>query len=163
MKINKKLSGDEGLTTEYDGFGGTTFYKITEDQLKKFYEDDKNIALRYIVESKGFDAFNTDEMYGSYYSPSEDAFYYCETDGHYISVNGNDEVDPESAMEDYSIEDLYEYIEDGTDDEIRKYFSEYELADIDADDVGTSLVEDGYTFKEALEALDKLDALDDIL
>lgn len=142
---------------------GTIFYKITEEQLKDFYADNKNIVLRYLVEAYGFDAFKTADMWGSYLDRSEDVIYYCRTDGQDIEVDG-ELVNPEQAFEDFPINALEPYIQDGTDSEIKSYFTEYELAeDFDLDEVALDLLNDGYSFSTILKDMNKLDLLDNIL
>lgn len=142
---------------------GTTFYRITEDQLKDFYDTNKNVVLRYIVEKLGFNAFTIDNMWGSYYDEADDTFYYCKTDGKEIIVDG-EEVDPEFALEEFGPEDLGEYIQDGTDTEIKSFFTEYELSDnIDINDIAYDLISDGYDFTQVLEEMNKLDLLDNLL
>lgn len=157
MKIKRNVFAAED--NDKDTFGGTQFYKISEEDLKKYFEDDSNIVMRYVVATQGFDAFDTDSMWGSYYDRATGNFYYCNTDGQDIMING-EEIDPESALDEYSIEDVQEYVVDGTDSKIRKYFTEYELKPVDIDEAGQGLIEDGYSFSQIIEDMKKLDAVD---
>lgn len=154
----KRLKRNTGVAIKSATQEGTTFYKITLDQLKSFYNNEKNIIVRYVIDQYGFEAFDLEHMYGSVLDG--DTLYLCVTDGYEISVNG-ESIDPESALEDYSTEDLSSYIQDGTDEIINRYLSEYELNSISAD-ICTELVQDGYDFIIVLEAARKLDMFDDM-
>ena len=141
---------------------GTVFYQITEDELQSYYENTKNIVLRYLVNELGFEAFELNNMWGSYLDPSTNTMYYCSTDGYPITIDGN-EVEAEDAIEEYGIDAISDYIKEGTDAEIHRFFTEYELAPPDLDDVVYSLLGTGYSFVQILEDLNKLDLLDNIL
>lgn len=154
MRLNKTITAAESI--------GTIIYRITGKQLTDYYADDPNVVMRTIVDELGFDAFDTDNMWGSYYDAGEDTFYYCRTDGQPITVNG-EEIEPEYALEEYSPEELSEYIQDATDTEIKNYFSTYELANIDLNDIAYTIITDGYPFTSMIEDMNKLDLLDNLL
>lgn len=138
--------------------GGTAFYLITEDELKDYFGDE-NIVMKYLVDTKGFDAFNTDDMYGSIFIDS-DEFVLCVTDGYDIRV-GTELVDPETALEDYDISELDEYLKVPTDEIFRRYFSEYELNPVDIDEVALELLQAGHHLSTIVADAKDLDLLDD--
>lgn len=157
MKIYNHKDDGENLP---DG-SGTTFYTITEDQLLKHYDKAENLIVRNVVSDEGFKAFDLDSMYGS--KIIDDTLYLCVTDGMEITVNGN-EVDPEFALEDYSISDLSKYIKEGDDTIINRYVSEYELKDIDLNKVAIDILDGGaVTFTDVVKYAADLDLLDDII
>ena len=140
---------------------GTIFYSVTEDELKRYYKDNGNIFTKYLVQEEGFKAFDLDRMYGS--AVIGDTLYICETDGSFIEVNG-EEVEPEFALEDYTIEDLEPYIQELPEKDIKNKLGNYELADFDINDVSTYLIADeGYEFFEVIDALKDLDLLDEYI
>lgn len=139
---------------------GTTFYKITEDQLLKFYDKIDNQILRFIVSNNGFDAFNVDLMYGS--KLINRVLYLCVTDGRDIEVKGK-MVDPESALDDYGISGVSDYVEDGTDDIIQRYITFYELnltKDFDLNKVAYDIISGNYAdFTQVVKDAEELDLL----
>ena len=121
--------------------GGTSFYLITEDELKDYFGNE-NVVMQYLVDTKGFEAFNTDDMFGSAFLDA-DEFVLCVTYGYDIRV-GNELVDPETALEDYDISELDEYVKVPTDEIFRRYFSEYELNPVDMDEIALELLQAGH-------------------
>ena len=137
---------------------GTTFYYITEDDLLKFYDKSDNCILRYIVENEGFDAFDLEKLYGS--ELFGDIFYLCVTDGNEIMIDG-EMVAPEEVLAMYAPEDISEYEKHGNDGIIRRYLSEYEMKEVDLDDVAFDMINDGYAdFTEIVKCAVELDWLD---
>lgn len=111
------------------GVEGTTFYRIPLEAIVDYYSKSSDISRIMILgalETYGWNAFNIKSLYGSIVD--EDVLYLCITDLDTISVNG-EQVDPEDALTSgrYDIDDLSSYIEDGNDDIISKYLTEYEL------------------------------------
>lgn len=137
---------------------GTTFYYITEDDLLKFYDKNDNGILRFIVDRDGFDAFDLDKLYGS--QLFGDILYLCVTDGNEIMVDG-ELVAPEEVLDIYTPEDISEYEKHANDGIIRRYLSEYEMKEVDLDDVAFDMINDGYAdFTEVVKWADELDWLD---
>ena len=129
---------------------GTTYYYITEDQLLKFYDKSDNVIMRYLVSENGFDAFYIEGVPG--YAMFDDILYICDTDGADIMVNGKS-IDPERALMKYTPDDLSEYEERGTDSIIKRYLSEYELAEFDPNEVVLSMLDTGFAdFKEIVKS-----------
>ena len=137
---------------------GTTFYKVTEDQLLKYYDKDKNPIARYIVSENGFNAFDLDLMYGS--EVIGDALYYCDTDGFDIEVNGQ-EVAPEDALDKFGVDALTTYIKDADTDFIKRHLSSYEFKPVNLDKVAADILDDGsITFTEMVKFAYDLDLID---
>ena len=88
---------------------GTTFYKMTRKQFEDAFEKENLWIQEIIKRSKDFDClvdmFGSEEIDGDY--------YICVTDGREIEVNG-EMVDPETALQEYSLSDLSGYIKDAT-------------------------------------------------
>jgi hypothetical protein len=92
---------------------GTTWYPVTMSQFSDFVEDNiENVFLKYTATYDGFDALDLDLMYGS--RIIDDTLYVCSSDGKPIQI-GNEEVDPEFALDKYTPEELSAYMEDVTD------------------------------------------------
>ena len=130
---------------------GTVFYKIElEDAISVLEDDPKtNLFVLYQIRNNGFDAFDTKNMmYGSI--AIDDILYLCNTDGHEISVDGEN-VDPEYALHEYPAEQLSDYIEPGTPEIIKKYLTTYELAPFDIDEVAQELIDGGHKFTTVVE------------
>lgn len=139
---------------------GTAFYAVTEDLLKQFYNDSENPIMQHLVNTYGFDAFDIDTLYGS--EIIDGVLYVCDTNGSYIDVNG-EEVDPESALESFTLDELSDYIIDADESIIKRYLTEHELAGFDLDDVAYDMIHNGYAFSEVAKWADKMDLLQDII
>lgn len=144
---------------------GTVFYKITERELKDYYSDQlDNEVLRYLVLTYGFETFDIDKLYGSYFDPNTDTLYLCITDGAYIQVGDNTEVNPEEAFDDYSEEELASYIQPVNDEVFPRYLSGYEVNLPDSlETIAIGLLEDGVSFTDVVKGMYDLDMLDDII
>ena len=141
----------------------TTIWEIPLDSVKNFYED--NPFITYLLNESGFGAFDIDKSFpGSYVNG--DTLYLLDTDYEPIEILDTVIDDPETLLDDYSIEDLDEFglISDATVEIIRRDLTDYELRPFDVDDVATELIMSGdYAFSEIVKAADKLDYLDDLL
>lgn len=121
---------------------GTVFYRVDKDLLKKLADESDNTIFQFLVKEYSFNAFDFKKnLFGS--GIVNNVLYVCNTDGSDILVNG-DEVDPESALEDYNIEELEGYIQDIDVDDLSKYLTYYELDVPDMDGLITNMVKDGY-------------------
>ena len=140
---------------------GTTFYEVTDEMLQDFYRDDKNIVLTYLVRNEGLDAFDTVETaVGS--AMIDGILYVCVTDGAEIDVNG-ELVDPEYALDEYSLEELSDYIVPADDEVLKRFVSQYELRPVDLDDIAIELLNAGHSFSTIVQDAADLDLLDNIL
>lgn len=123
---------------------GTTFYKISpEDVDRVFNKKDTNMILKEAFKTYGWEALDIDRMWGSIIDG--DYLYLCVTDGYDIEVNG-EEVDPESALEMYGVDACSDYVQDGNEDIISSHITEYEIGDVDIDEIALSLLQSGYHF-----------------
>lgn len=126
---------------------GTTFYKATVDDIIKAYSDkNTNVWIKALFKDIGFDAINFEKgLYGS--KVIDDALYICETDGHMVDVD-NYKYDPEEMLEDISLADIEDMIQDATPDIIRRHITEYEVYMPDFDKLAIDLLKDGESFSE---------------
>lgn len=138
---------------------GTTFYRCTIDQVIETLENiDANMWLQYVIKEYGWDAIDfKHNLFGS--EIIDDVLYICKTDGYEIQINGED-VEPEFALEDYSIEELSAYIEDATDDIVRSSITTYELKPIDLDEVSLRLLELGNSFTDVVKSAQDADLIE---
>ena len=129
----------------------TTFYKITLDDVIKSFESD-NLWFLAAVKYDGFDAFDMDVLIGS--KVVDGVLYYCDTNGVDIEVNG-EMVDPEEALEKYSIDDLASYIKDASVRYIKNNLDDRALREFKPSDYNNwadKLMNDGYKFTELADA-----------
>lgn len=141
MKITKKI-----YAAESDKRGsGTAFYSVTEDELKDYYSDeDTNVWMQALIKDKGFDAIDFDNnLFGS--KIIDDVLYICVTDGRHITVDGKS-IDPEEALDKYSVSELDGFISHGTDKLIHRYITEYEVYTPDFDKYAIELLRDHVPF-----------------
>lgn len=106
----------------------TQWYKITRDQLIRGMTDHDNLWVQEVLTSDEplRDLFDVNSIsYGSFVE--NDSLYYLITDGDYIAIGDNEDVDPESAYEDYGFDSLSGYIVNDTPFNI--------IADISGDDI----------------------------
>ena len=99
----------------------TTYYRVTVKDLLDYFKD-KNVWMWAAFDNEGFDCLDIKSLYGS--AIIGDTLFLCETNGVEIEVDG-EQVDPETALEDYSISALSKYIKDVTDKAIEKNIDEY--------------------------------------
>ena len=139
---------------------GTAFYSVTEDQLQNYYDNEENIIIRYLVNEYGFEAFDIERLYGS--AIIDDVLYICDTNGEEILVGGQS-INPEDALENFTLDELSTYVIPADDSIIKRYLSEYELAEFDLDDVAYDLIDGTTTFSDVAKWADKMGLLQDIL
>lgn len=144
--------------TEDQRIQGTTFYQASEEDIKRYYHDSDNCIIEYLIHSRGFEALDLDSMYGS--AVIDDMLYICVTDGDYIVVGDDVEVNPEEALETYDLDDLQRYIKPITDTIIRRYVSEYEMKFPDIDDLALEMLEKDYSFTQIVKAAIELELID---
>lgn len=128
--------------------GGTVWYEAEFDQVRDALKEE-NLILYGAFLTNGFDCI----LPGSYVQG--DHLYICESDGELINVNG-DQVDPESAMEEYGPEMLSAYIVPADDKIIQQKLTDYEITNYDIDEVADALFEEGYTFTTILADYEKI-------
>lgn len=133
---------------------GTTFYKTNVEQILDVLKDnDANVWLIAAFQNEGLNALDLEHhLFGSY--EDGENLYICVTDGHEINVN-DEEVDPELAMENYSVEQLSAYIKDATPEVILERITEFEIKPPYFDGWAAELLEDGHTFVELMEAAEE--------
>lgn len=128
---------------------GTTFYRITLDKLKSVLGKD-NIWIDALIEKDGFDCLPK-RLYGS--KEIGDTFFLCVTDGEDIEVKG-EMVDPESALDEYSLSDLSDYIKDATDKIIKDNIDpeEFEFNEREINDLAYDMIRKGTRFTDMYDA-----------
>lgn len=152
VKHNQPVQGAQSV--------GTIFYKITDKLLKDVYRSDENFVMRYLVDTNEFQAFDLENMYGSWYDDKNNVFYLLVTDGKGVEFEG-EEIDPEKISDKINSEDeIKSFIQDGTDTIVKQYFSAYELNPIDVDKVAEDLIKNGNLFTDTIKELNELDLLD---
>lgn len=134
--------------------GGTIWYEAEFDQVRDALKEE-NLILYGAFLTNGFDCISNININlpGSYVQG--DYLYICESDGELINVNG-DQVDPDSAMEEYGPEMLSAYIVPADDKIIQHKLTEYEITNYDIDEVADALFEEGYTFTTILVDYEKI-------
>lgn len=142
MKITKKVYGADRNEARK---AGTTYYTITKDALRKAFDgDSENVWLKAAIESDGFGAIDLDKnLFGS--KVIGDTLYLCITDGRDIMVDGI-AVDPEEALDEYTPEQLSDFVAHATDKLIRRYITPYEIYEPDFDELAVNLLKDGVSF-----------------
>lgn len=161
MKIHSRFSSNHRpITAALET--GTHFYKIELPQLiDSLNDNDGNLWLIYALQEYGWNALDMDHNYfGS--AIVDDIFYLCVTDGTEIEINGNLE-DPETAIDDFGVDSIVNYIENATDNIIHRYITAYELnfKQVDVNDIAIKLLEDNYTFLEIVRSAEDADILSD--
>lgn len=155
MKItkNKYIKSDATSTSiakKIDELG-TIFYKFTLDEVLDYFSGSKqNCWIWKSFEELGWECIDlAKNLIGS--RVIDDVFYLCITDGQEIEVNGQ-EVMPESALEEYDISDLENYILPGDKGIIKRYITEDEIYTPYFDKWAGEMIEkDGYDFTEMVK------------
>lgn len=137
---------------------GTEFHKISlDDTLKILQRDKANIWLMQRLESVGWEALDIKHnLFGSYVI--DDILYICVTDGKEIQVE-DALIDPEIALESYRPEELEDYIVDADDKIVKRYITEYALAEFDIDESAEQLLHEGKSFIDLMESAQNLPQL----
>ena len=130
---------------------GTIYYKTTVEEIIDTLKDQEaNPWLIAAFQNDGYDAIDfKHNLYGS--AVLDDGLYICVTDGHDIEVNG-EEVDPEDALEDYSVDELSKYIQPATPDIIKRWITPDEIKKPWLDKWAPELLNSGHSFIELAEA-----------
>lgn len=139
---------------------GTTYYAAEIDDIIDAMDDnpDTNIWVRHAIEKSGLEALNLeDSLFGS--AVIDDKLYICRTDGKDIQIAGQD-VDPEKALSDYSVEELSAYIQPSTPEIITSSITEYEIKFPDINEAASDLLEVGHTFEELMKAATEIELLE---
>lgn len=158
MKIHK--SSHEPITAAESGGLGTTWYRVTGEQFRDFIEDrEDNLFVKYTALYNGFESLNLTQMFGS--AVVDDELFICETDGQPIVVGGDADVDPETALENYTPEELEAYIEDAKEQTLTKYITYREFKpDLLEDDQNNAAIEalqsGDYSLKDVIDDYNQL-------
>lgn len=154
MKLYKRSKLDGSYIRAAKTPGGTVWYEAEFEQVRDALEEE-NLILYGALLTNGFDCISNIDINlpGSYLEG--DYLYLCETDGKLINVNGED-VDPESAMQDYGPEVLSAYIIPAYSKIITQKLTEYEITNYDIDNVAYELFEEGYRFTTILADYEKI-------
>ena len=132
-RLRKITAADENL--------GTTFYVITKDEIEKNITPKNNIWIQSRLNDYPLeDALNLDYLDGS--KVIDGVLYYCDTDYKEITVNG-EEVNPEEALDNFSIKELASYISDNAPSSILNTFTENEISweDVNISEFARDLLE----------------------
>lgn len=152
MNITKKMPNKSAPSVKINAASemGTVYYKTNAEQIIDVLKDNTaNAWLIAAFQNDGLDAIDfKHHLYGSYVEG--DDLYICVTDGYEIDVNG-EEVDPESAFEDYTSKELAAYIQPATPEIILERITEYEIKPPFFDGWAADLLEGGYTFVQLMD------------
>lgn len=157
MKLSK--SEHKSITAAGNGGIGTTWYRVTPLQFSEFIENrESNLFIMYAANTEYFDALNLSQMFGS--AVYDEDLYICESDGQPIVVGSDPDVDPETAFEIYTAEDLEAYIQDATEKILLKYIT-YREFDIDVlSDIQTNAaieaLQGGISLEDVIKAYNEL-------
>ena len=154
MKLYRKAKPEGSYIRAAATPGGTIWYEAEFEQVRDALKEE-NLILYGAFLTNGFDCISNlgINLPGSYVQG--DYLYICESDGELINVNG-DQVDPDSAMEEYGPEMLSAYIVPADDKIIRQKLTEYEITNYDIDEVAYELFDEGYTFTTILVDYEKI-------
>lgn len=134
---------------------GTVYYRVLAAQIESAYEDEDPF-IYYAVLEDGLDAINLDTMVGS--KVIDDELFICQSDGQEINING-EMVDPFVALEDYTPEDLEDYIEDVDQKFILDNITIYEINRKsilnNIDDAAKDALDRGYSFTNIVKYYDE--------
>ena len=123
----------------------TVFYAIKlQDALDYFSKSGKNCWIWAALYNNGFDNIDTEgKLIGSV--DIDDVLYICDTDGEDIEVNG-ESVNPEEALNEFTPDELSEYVVEATDRDIRRFITEDAIVDVDYNKLAYDLLDNGYDF-----------------
>lgn len=144
---------------ENDGIG-TTWYRVTSEQFRNFIDDrEENVFVKYTANTNGLESLNISQMFGS--AIYDDELFICVTDGQPIVVGADANVNPETAFENYTPEELEAYIEDAKDSELTKYITyrefKQELLDDDQTNAAIEALQSGdYTLEDVIKNYNQL-------
>lgn len=142
MKISKVTAAKQNPTQ-------VIFYKITADALREAYSDDKsNLFIQHMIEKEGMSCIDLKQLYGS--DIIDDVLYLCVDRGYDIVING-EEVNPEEALDKYTVEELSAYIQEADEETIQWYINEAVITFDDPDDIAIELLEAGHSFREVAD------------
>lgn len=132
---------------------GTSWYPVSRAQFTDFAEDNiTNTFLKYTAIYDGFDALDLDLMYGT--KIVDDTLYICSSDGKDIRV-GDEEVDPEIALDEYTPDELFAYMEDVTDQVLESHTTvndfNKDLLKANLNNAAIEALQDGIDFSELIE------------
>lgn len=137
---------------------GTTYYRCSLSEIIDSLSDtDANPWIISELSNYGWDAIDfKHNLFGS--RIIDGILYICETNGQDISVNGNN-IDPETALNEYSLEDLSNYITKADDKIISSKITGYEIQFKDIDTTAIHLIESGISFQDVVQYADELNLI----
>lgn len=155
MKIHKKQRDKiESVTITAAERFSTTFYVASlDDVINALRDKDANVWLINELEDRGFEAIDFSKIPGS--AVIDNNVVICDTDGYAIQI-GEDEVDPETAVEDYGLEALSAYVQEATPDVINRFITAYELVIKNVEASAISALEKGISFAKLYEGYSEL-------
>ncbi len=138
---------------------GTKFYEVKQKDIEEIWKD-KNTFLLYGLKNTKFECIDLDSIPGSRLIDS--TLYICDTDDIDILVN-DDSVNPEKALDKYTVTELKDYIEPGTDNKQRcgQLVTVYELVltKNEIDEIAEQAMKDGISFRTLYKDYHKLENL----
>lgn len=137
--------------------GGTRFYKIPKSDLIDYaWKSDGNVWIDSLLKDHFDDNILEDVMFlGS--RVIDGSLYYCVSDLLPIEVDG-EYVDPENALDDYSLKDLSGYIVDPAPRSVieKVDFDDLSFSGVDLEAMAIAILEDGESLYKLFEDADAL-------
>lgn len=136
----------------------TVYYEASLDDILDTLEKyDSNIFIINELQQNGLDAINIkNHLYGS--RIIRDKLYICVSDGYDIVVNNSD-TNPFTALFDYSLIELADYIQDANQDIIHRYITPYEVPISNLEESASYLLDLGYDLKSVTRAYNEIKKL----
>jgi hypothetical protein len=137
---------------------GTSWYPVTAEEFKDYVEDNiENVFLKYTANYDNFEALDLDLMYGT--RIVDDVLYICSSDGKDIRV-GDEEVNPEFALDEYTPDELSAYMEDVTDKVLESHTTvndfDKDLLKENLDNAAIEALQNGIDFSELIDYYDEI-------
>ena len=131
---------------------GIYFARISYDTAKDYFnKHGANLIMQQAFNTLGWDMFEDSSNYKL--DPDTDNVYVCINWALDVDIDG-EEVDTDIMLEELPVEELDKYTREGTDDDLKKYFTEYEMKDtIDIDDIVYELLGAGYRLSVIIDNL----------
>lgn len=132
---------------------GTKYYRCNKFDILAALKEE-NILMTEAIVLDGLSAIDVTARSLPGSKVIDSYLYICVTDNEDILVN-DQYVDPEVALDEYSVEDLSDYIVPADPEIIVDQITPYEVS-IDINRCANSLIRDGSDFTDVLEAYDEL-------
>lgn len=124
--------------------------RITDKALREAYMyDNSNIVVSYLYANEGIYMVDVQSMFNALLVDSEETIYILKSPDDFILIDGEEVAFPD-VLDVIDVSDLTPYVTDATEDEIRKYVSDYELnfKRININETAQNMLADGYDLRD---------------